>query len=245
MAILDNIAGYWTLDEGSGTRADSVAGNTLTDNNTVTSASGKINLAAQFVAANSEYLSHVSNASLQVRDESFSIVLWFQATNVTTFQAFISKWGGSTNEYRCYVEGSSIKFNVAASGDAAAGLGTLAINTWYFATAVHDSVANTIQCWINDSAQSSGSVALSGGATAGNSDFTIGALSTPSNYFDGLIDEVGFWRRALTAADITFLYNNGLGRQYPFERLTSLMFSRWNRRKRNRTREDFILTSWF
>jgi hypothetical protein len=34
--------------------------------------------------------------------------------------------------------------------------------------------------------------------------------------YNGVIDESGFWNRALSQSDITFLYNNGSGRTYPF-----------------------------
>jgi len=36
------------------------------------------------------------------------------------------------------------------------------------------------------------------------------------NYFDGKIDEVGIWSRALTSNEITTLYNSGSGLTYPF-----------------------------
>ena len=34
--------------------------------------------------------------------------------------------------------------------------------------------------------------------------------------FDGAIDELGFWARELTPAELTLLYNGGAGQQYPF-----------------------------
>ena len=36
-----------------------------------------------------------------------------------------------------------------------------------------------------------------------------------SRYWDGLIDEVGFWKRILTAQEKTNLYNAGAGLAYP------------------------------
>jgi hypothetical protein len=34
--------------------------------------------------------------------------------------------------------------------------------------------------------------------------------------FDGMIDEIGVWSRALTSGEVTQLYNSGAGLQYPF-----------------------------
>lgn len=39
----------------------------------------------------------------------------------------------------------------------------------------------------------------------------IGARIQPTEYFSGYIDEVGVWNRALSAAEVSQLYNNGAG----------------------------------
>ena len=44
MALTDSIVAYWKLEEASGSRADVVGGNTLTDNNTVTGNPGKLGI---------------------------------------------------------------------------------------------------------------------------------------------------------------------------------------------------------
>jgi len=50
------LVAWWSLDEASGNRADSHGGNTLTDNNTVGYAAGKVGNAADFESGDSEYL---------------------------------------------------------------------------------------------------------------------------------------------------------------------------------------------
>jgi hypothetical protein len=49
------------------------------------------------------------------------------------------------------------------------------------------------------------------------SDFCIGADEAIARPCLADIDEVAFWRRALTVSDFLFLYNNGLGRRYPWD----------------------------
>lgn len=39
--------------------------------------------------------------------------------------------------------------------------------------------------------------------------------SNISNLYKGIIDEVGFWGRKITALEVTELYNSGVGKQYP------------------------------
>lgn len=71
--------GSWTLKETSGTRTDSTSNsNDLNDNNTVTSATGQINGAADFTAANSEYLSRADNASLSITGD-ITYSFWINA----------------------------------------------------------------------------------------------------------------------------------------------------------------------
>jgi hypothetical protein len=35
-------------------------------------------------------------------------------------------------------------------------------------------------------------------------------------YYKGLIDEIGFWNKALTPTEVSTLYNLGVGKSYPF-----------------------------
>jgi len=52
----------------------------------------------------------------------------------------------------------------------------------------------------------------------GNAPFAIGAAygTAALRYFDGLIDEVGVWDRALSQTEVETLYNDGDGCVYPF-----------------------------
>jgi hypothetical protein len=46
--------------------------------------------------------------------------------------------------------------------------------------------------------------------------FRIGTDERNDLYWDGWIDEVGTWSRALSAAEETELYNAGAGKTHPF-----------------------------
>jgi RHS repeat-associated protein len=59
-------------------------------------------------------------------------------------------------------------------------------------------------------------VAYSSGVFHGNLAFAIGGRSDGVATFNGRIDEVGFWKRVLSPAEISALYNAGVGCQYPF-----------------------------
>jgi len=91
MALTDNLISFWGLEETSGTRVDAHGTNNLTDNNTVTSATGKVGTAGQFTNANSEYLSITDNASLSTGDIDFSAQAWVYFDSFGTQRGIINK----------------------------------------------------------------------------------------------------------------------------------------------------------
>lgn len=215
------LVSYWKLNETSGTRVDSVtaSGNDLTDNATVTSNPGKVGTAAQFTAANSEYLSHTDNASLSTGDIDFTFALWVYLDSKTTDRVLISKWdAGTQREYLLRYLQTTDRFQWLVSPDGVANTPVSADNfgipstvTWYFVVAYHDSVANTIGISVNNGTFNT--AAHTTGVQNGTASFVIGQVNA-AFYMDGRIDEVGFWKRKLTAQEITTLWNGGAGITY-------------------------------
>lgn len=225
--LLTSLISYYKMDEASGTRVDSVvaSANDLTDNNTVTSAAGKISNAGQFTRANSEYLSHADNASLSTGDIDFTWAAWVYMDSkpaqtlyiidkegaASTDVEYMLRWTDYLDRFDFFTGGSSY-INVTANT-----LGAPSLSTWYLIIVWHDSVANTINIQVNN-----GTVDSVGTGGVAPPDTTnpvyIGARTNggPSNFWDGRIDEVGFWKRVLTATERTNLYNGGAGVTYPF-----------------------------
>lgn len=212
------------MDETSGSRADSHGSNTLTDNNTVGNATGIINLAALFVSANNEYLSHASNASLETGNIDFAFSLWFYV-NTTQNQILLSKDddgpGGrdytialsSAGALKAYFNGGGgVGVNEVVTSN-----GAISTATWYYVVVWHDATADTWNMRLDDTTTYT---ANTGGTSPDVSaaEFEIGRreYSGAEEPFDGRIDEVGFWKRVLTGAEITQLYNSGSGLAYPF-----------------------------
>lgn len=220
--LTNSLISYWTLDEVSTgaapvTRNDSFGTNHLTDNNTTASAAGKISDAGSFVAINSEYLSCASNASLQTGDIDFTVSAWVNYTDLVGGKILLSKWN-ALGEWRLgsLGTGSSFDFIVGdGATSAAVTSGTVATaGAWYFVVVWHDSTLNTINIQVNDGATVS--AVWTTGLSSTAFDFEIGAQASGITCFNGLIDEVGFWKRLLTATERTALYNSGVGLSYPF-----------------------------
>ena len=72
-----------------------------------------------------------------------------------------------------------------------------------------------LKLYVNNTLYESSGILVSNlKAATTNGHFQFGAGST--NYLEGKIDEVGVWNRALSADDVSLLYNSGYGRTYPF-----------------------------
>jgi len=225
MALSDNLEAYWKLDEESGTRVDSAGSNNLTDNNTVLYGTGIISNAADFERDTSEYLSIADNASLSMGDIDFTIVAWIKIetlpSTIPDAYLVLSKDDAANNrEYRLTIGSDDKPQFMALDDDVSNGSATwgsaLSAATWYFIVGYHDASGNEVGISVDDGTMVTESYA--GGVADSTADFEIGCLREGAFtfYFDGLIDEVGVWKRKLTAAEISILYNQGDGLTYPF-----------------------------
>lgn len=107
-----------------------------------------------------------------------------------------------------YTNSSGTQFNL---DDAAA----ISTGTWYFVAVGYDSVNNQAFIKRNNSALVTAS--LSGGMDDINSPLSIGCelnAGTISNACNAIMDNMGFWTRTLTNAELDAIYNSGNGLAY-------------------------------
>lgn len=223
-ALTTNLISFWELEEASGTRNDAHSTNHLTDNASVGSAVGKVGTAADLESGSFQYLSRADNAALSTGDIDFSVAAWIKIESLGSYMAIAAKGDHSSNqrEYEFFIDGGTNRavFRVSSNGTVA-GLssnleattfGALSTATWYFVVAYHDSVNNLIGVCVNNTCDTA---SWSSGAFDGTAAFMIGRdLSDGSAYFDGLIDQAGFWKKVLTSQDKIDLYNGGSGISY-------------------------------
>lgn len=202
--------------------------------------------AAQFTAANSEYLSLADNDSVSTGDIDFTWAGWVYLDAKAANQAFISKWATNENEYLIQYQAAEDRFLFYVSNDgtsdvslAADTLGAVSTATWYFIVAWHDASANTTNIQVNNGTADSAAHAT--GVRSGAGALEFGRLTEgPANYVAGRLDGWGFWKRTLTANERAQLYNSGTGRRYqqlPSDLLTSLI-SYWDLEEQTGTRND-------
>jgi hypothetical protein len=210
------------MEEASGSRYDAVSTNTLTDVNTVGQGTGKKGYGADFERDNSELFTAVDGPDISFGDVDFTICCWFnvESLGVTGYPCIFTKKGGTKDEYQLYYDIGQGKFYFWVKSDGGTS-GQVALTapsppstaTWYFLWCEHDASGNTIKISVNDGTKYS--AAFSSGVADSNGSLNIGGYAA-DGYFDGIIDEFGIWKRKLSDTEITYLYNAGAGRTYPF-----------------------------
>ena len=157
-------AGYWPLDEGSGTTTADLSGNNNTG--TITGASwttGKLNGALSFNGT-SNYVSMGTPTTLKFGTGSFTVISWFKTT-ATVFERIVSTGvSGYSNGFDLGVNTT----NTCSAGCIGAELGggskaaTVSFGTtattfndgnWHQAAMVIDQTANTAQIYVDGVAQ--------------------------------------------------------------------------------------------
>jgi hypothetical protein len=224
--LLNTLISYWKMDESGGTRNDSQGTNHLAEIVATTNAfAAKINNGAYFAGAND--IGCASNASLQITgDTTFSF--WMRQDPQTSTPTFIiSKFysgGAADTDYQIGIataDGFLFEVLDSSSGSTKAVTGTYPSDySWVHVIAWYDSTTKKAYLRINDTTTYTAPTAI----TAPN--LTTTAFRVGGRAYDpaplgcnGILDEVGFWKRKLTAAEITALYNGGAG--LPFSSFTT------------------------
>lgn len=229
MALTDSLIHYWKMDAASGNESDSVGSITLTENvgGGVGSATGIINTARDFESSSDRWLYSLDDATLDTGDEDFTWQAWVKLESKAAYGIVLVKQDDNFDNRK--KAGYYLLYNfdldrfefVVGDGTTSATvtdtvIGSPSTGTWYLLHGWHDASANQIGLAIN--AGTADTTSYSSGSHNTNVFYTgtqeTGGVSVAQ--WDGLIDEVGFWRRVLTSGERTSLYNGGAGLAYPF-----------------------------
>lgn len=229
MALTDQLISYWKLDEASGNAVDAHGSSPLTDVNGVGSAAGKIGTARDFEADSSQSLTAADSPALSTGDIDFTVACWVMLESVgadrviaakrssSTVSEWVLRYGTSSQRFQILVHDSGGTQIGAAT---ASNFGALSVGVWYYVVAWHDSVNNQVGISVNGTVNTA---ATTGAPSDTAGVFRVGAMNVSAvNFWDGLIDALGFWKRVLTSQERSDLYNSGNGLAYPFPSLQTL-----------------------
>jgi hypothetical protein len=177
--------------------------------------------AASFNGSN-QFLSVASNSTLTVTGTSFTYAFWAN-TPSTSNGMVISKTSGSDTrefqislntggvaEFRLFPDGTFANSRVISSSAS-----SFPANSWNFFAYRYDSSAATIGISINGGAFTSlGSIPAITQTNTNPLNLGVFVNTSGGLNYTGQLASVGFWKRALTASEVTQLRNNGAGRTY-------------------------------
>jgi hypothetical protein len=217
--LSDGLVAYWNLDENSGSVANDLSGNNHTG--TVSGAQwapGMYNSGLDFGGGTD----HVDVGNIDVvaggtGNDGLTLAFWFQANSFGVSDARLISKSTSANEQDHYWmvstisdNGTKLRMRLKAGGTTTtliAGSGNLTAGEWYHAVATYD--GSNMRLYLEK--QEVGSVAKTGTIDVSSSvSVWLGNNPGTSNQgFDGLMDDIRIYDRALTPAEITILYDNG------------------------------------
>lgn len=232
MVLIDNIISYWKFNEAGATdvRLDETASNNdLTPAVTTPVGVGKISNCVDFTD-NTDNSLIIPNASLTnfgfAGSCSFSLWVKPQSKNVNQRAMFAREKAGD-RPFLAFMypsdDGTYPDKAIFVVNDASSVVTTnaLTMGVWTYLVFVYTYVANNtslMDIYVNGVIGATQTTNAVGPISAGTGNFEVGSreFTTSRLLFNGSIDEMGVWNRALTSTDVTTLYNNGRGYTYPF-----------------------------
>jgi hypothetical protein len=224
--LLEGLVSYWPLDEEGGVRADVHGGNHLEAVGVVVGNSGIINNAARFSSANQSYLgiSDSEQGGLDLESD-YTLSVWINPESFPHDGAIFGKFldfinlGQNINQrsYLAIITPDGLNSYISHDGTNYVGK-TLRhvydLNRWTHTVLVYYSALGMMVLYVDGKvvAEVDG---YPNSIFNSNAKFFLGAYKDGGyGYFNGSLDEVGVWNRALTPEEVTKLYNEGKGLPY-------------------------------
>lgn len=223
-----NLISYWEMEEASGTRVDSHGSNDFADNNTVTQGTGIQGNCADLERDNDEYLSKADDASFphSGSGDDISVNMWVKFESVVSWQVFMQHYlqSGGNRSWSFYRDTGVMVLELSTNGSSTTSSASVSWSpstaTWYMVTMTYDVSAGEVKFYVDGSQQGTTQTGKDTSYFASTADLLVGSFydgAFSSGNMDGLVDEVGLWKKVLTSSEISDLYNSGSGIPYEGE----------------------------
>jgi len=230
LALADGLISYWNLDETSGTTLiDTKGSNDLTKTGTAGAitlgATGKFSGGADY----DKSIDSTADMSIAVADyvgldwNDFTVSFWVNQDDLTN-KTFVAKTGSGSNwvleswnslgKLNFYANGApagSTRWDCQSSGVVGTGMRHVVVSRERL------SANGTTGLKIYIDGVQGITAAISGNTDSINAnvnDLQIGNGGSYSMLDAAIIDEIGYWNRALTQAEVDDIYNSGSGKTY-------------------------------
>ncbi len=209
----NSLVGLWSFNgpDVSGTTATDISGNgntgTLTNGPTVVP--GIIGQALNFDGVN-DYV-NVGNASGLNPSTAITLAGWIKIVDTTSQLPIVARWAASSFRYMIDVFNKNARFFIrdsAGTQGLVTGSTALEPGTWYHVAGVYNGTTMTL--YVNAVSEGALSGSIPASMDAGTAATLIGTKGdATTEYFNGPIDELRIYNRALSSSEITEIYNAG------------------------------------
>ena len=207
--FVSGLVGWWKFDEMIGTTSTDSSGwrNDGTLFNSPTWSSGKINGALSFNNSNTYVL---LSTSTQFFVKAKTLAFWANPTGVKTYNMIFAcpsanyymTFAGSGDMFTSYINGNASQIAVATAS------GIVTTGSWNYYSFVFDVSEPTVTIKAYKNGQVVGTQNRTDGYSSNiGAPFYLGAFTASNNVFNGLLDDIRFYNRALSSAEISALYN--------------------------------------
>ncbi|MFA6005801.1 MAG: DUF2341 domain-containing protein [Patescibacteria group bacterium] len=204
-AFSNGLVGYWKMDENTGTTVADTSGNggTMTfTGNAPSWVVGKYGSAIRYNGTNS--LATVPNSTpLNITGNAITLSAWVYLTAYPASYGVIYQKDGYADGYRMMIASTGqIYSDMKASERSMSSTGTVPLNTWTLVNVTYDGAK--MYTYINGA--SAGSLSVTpGNLTGTTASISFGLTEYPP--ITGSIDEARVYNRALSASEVSSLYN--------------------------------------
>lgn len=214
------LVSYYRFEETSGILYDAIGGvNSSSTSNLTYNQTGKNGKCIKLVKASSSKVIFANNAKQNFGTGDFTISQWINLTTLGNWGGYYAKknsadtygYGLTTNssnqfEFSVFSNGYNLPQGITMRSAAVSNSGV-----WYHVVCVREQ--NYLKIYLNTTMTSQAMAAVNCDVAI---DATIGTYRSPdnNNYSNGMVDEIAIWNRALTAAEVTTIYNSGAGLFY-------------------------------
>ena len=202
------LAGYWPLDEGSGSGTADLSNNlnigTLYNSPTwLAGANCKYGYCLGFASASSQYVALAGTGGFPRGSSARTITLWIYPTSCGSGEIGFVEYGTATTDTRSTFGMNGCQLNWDTSNDRAQSSLTVPTNAWSFVAMTYPGSGKSVTFYLGIT---SATASLTGTPNTGGGNGKIG-FATPSGlYYGGRMDDVRVYSRALSASEVSGLY---------------------------------------
>jgi hypothetical protein len=204
----------WSMNEGAGTSAADSSGNVRST--TLLGAAWTTRFTPQlvntpavsFTGTNTSYAQFAGPAV--DTNESFTVAAWVRLNSVSGIQTIAAIDGTNISPFYLQLSGGTFRFDQRTSDSTGATLVSRtglapSINTWYHVVGVYNKQTNSLQLYVNGVSQGTTTAGASWTATGPTAIGRAKWNGASVDFLNGSVDEVRFYGRVLSGAEISAL----------------------------------------